>query len=192
MTFQEFRLTFKEYPIFSILEIEKLLPSFDKKNLVYWQKKSYIEKIRNSWYRFSENPLSLDLLFFISNHIYSPSYISLESALSYYGFIPEGVFKITAISTLKTQQFTTPIGVLGYQNLKPNLFFGYKIVNFNTFNYKIAELEKAILDYLYLHPDIKTEDHFYELRLNTFAINEQINLEKLNNYLFYIDSKSLR
>jgi predicted transcriptional regulator of viral defense system len=191
MTFQEFRLTLKDYPVFSIIEIEKLFPSFDKKNLVYWQKKNYIQKIRNSWYRFTESALNTDVLFFTSNHIYQPSYISLESALSYYGFIPEGVFKITAISTLKTQQYTTPIGVFGYQNLKNNLFFGYRIVNFGAFNYKIAEPEKAILDYFYLHSDVETEDHFYELRLNAFEINQQINLEILNNYVGHIQSKSL-
>ncbi len=191
MTFQAFRLVFKEYPIFSIMEIEKLFPSFDKKNLVNWQKKNYIQKIRNSWYRFSENALSTDLLFFVSNHIYQPSYISLESALSHYGFIPEGVFKITAISTLKTQQFTTPLGVFGYQNLKRNLLFGYRILYFNTFNYKMAEPEKAILDYLYLHPDIETEDHFYELRLNVFEIKQQVNVATMNSYVQYIQSKSL-
>ena len=141
MTFQEFRLTLKDYPVFSIVEIEKLFPSFDKKNLVYWQKKNYIQKIRNSWYRFTESTLNTDILFFTSNQIYQPSYISLESALSHYGFIPEGVFKITAISTLKTQEFTTPIGVFGFQNLKTNLFFGYQIVNFGTFNYKILSFD---------------------------------------------------
>jgi predicted transcriptional regulator of viral defense system len=191
MTFQEFRLTFKTYPVFSIVEIEKLFPSFDKKNLVNWQKKNYIKKIRNLWYRFTETTLNEDVLFFTSNQIYQPSYISLESALSYYGFIPEGVFKTTAISTLKTQEFTTPIGVFGYQNLKSNLFFGYRIVNFGTFSYKIAEPEKAILDYLYLHSAVETADHFYELRLNTFEINQQINGDILKNYAFHIQSKSL-
>lgn len=191
MTFQEFRLTLKGYPVFSIIEIEKLFPSFDKKNLVYWQKKNYIQKIRNLWYRFSENTLNTDTLFFISNHIYAPSYISLESALSHYGFIPEGVFKTTAISTLKTQQFTTPIGVFGYQNVKPTLFFGYNLLQFNGFNYKMAEPEKAVLDFLYLHPDIETEDHLFELRLNIFEIKKQVNFELMKNYAQHIQSKSL-
>ena len=191
MTFQEFRLTLKDYPVFSIIEIEKLFPSFDKKNLVYWQKKKYIQKIRNSWYRFSENLLNTDTLFFISNHIYAPSYISLESALSYYGFIPEGVFKTTAISTLKTHQFTTPLGVFGYQNVKPTLFFGYHLLQFNTFNYKMAEPEKAILDFLYLHSDIETEDHLYELRLNIFEIKKQVNFDTMKIYAQHIQSHSL-
>ena len=147
MVFQEFRSTFRNYPLFSIKEVEKLYPSFDAKNLVNWQHKMYIQKIRNSWYRLTENPLDLDTLFFISNQMYAPSYISLESALSYYGFIPEGVFKITAISTLKTQEFTTPASVFSYRSIKPELYFGYQLVSFGSFHFKIAEPEKTILDY---------------------------------------------
>jgi predicted transcriptional regulator of viral defense system len=191
MTFQEFRSTFRNYPLFSILDIEKLFPTFDYKNLVNWQHKNYVQKIRNSWYRLTENTLDMDTVYFISNHIYHPSYISLEMALSFYGFIPEGVFKITAISTLKTQQFTTPIGVFGYQNFKPSLYFGYKLLSFGKFQFKIAEPEKAILDYLYLHPDVNTDEHLFELRLNTFEMKEQINIDTLNNYCELIGSKLL-
>ncbi len=191
MNFQEFRLAFREYPVFSIIEIEKLFPAFDPKNLVNWQKKNYVQKIRNTWYRFTENNLNLDTLFFMSNHIYHPSYISLESALSYYGFIPEGVFKITAISTLKTQQFTTPLNIFGYQNVKPDLYFGYQLKRFNNFNFKIAEPEKAILDFIYLHSEIDTEAHFYELRLNILEIMQRINFDTLDAYTLHINSNAL-
>ena len=191
MTFQEFRLAFQHYPVFSIIDIEKLFPTFDFKNLVNWQRKNYVQKIRNSWYRLTENALNTDMLYFISNQIYAPSYISLETALSYYGFIPEGVFKITAISTFKTQKFTTLLGVFGYQNVKPKLFFGYQLVTFGDFRFKIANPEKTIVDYLYLHPDINSVEHLQGLRLNTFEINRQINLDTLNTYIAYIDSKSL-
>lgn len=191
MTFQEFRTTFHNYPLFSTVEIDKLFPQFDNKNLVNWQHKNYVQKIRNSWYRLVENTLDMETLYFISNHIYHPSYISLEMALSFYGFIPEGVFKITAVSTLKTQQFTTPIGVFGYQNIKPNLYFGYQLMSFGNFKFKIAEPEKTILDYLYLHPEVDTEEHFWELRFNIFELKEQININTLNNYCTVIGSKSL-
>ena len=191
MNFQEFRIAFQGYPVISTTEIDKLFPAFDFKNLINWQRKNYVQKVRNSWYRLTENAPNESTLFFISNQMYQPSYISLETALSYYGFIPEGVFKTTAISTLKTQNFTTPLGVFGYQNLKPKLFFGYKLIEFNNFRFKIAEPEKTILDYLYLHSDIDSEDHFEGLRLNIFEIKRQINFETLNNYTVYINSKSL-
>lgn len=191
MTFQAFRTTFQDYPFFSIKEIEKLYPHFDYKNLGYWQEKKYVQKIRNAYYFLTGKKIDINTLYFISNHIYTPSYISLETALSHYGFIPEGVFKITAISTLKTQSFTTPIGIFSYQNLKPNLYFGYQLASFGDFNFKIADPEKTILDYLYLHPDLKTEDHFYEMRFNTLEMERQINFDTLEAYQLQINSKAL-
>jgi predicted transcriptional regulator of viral defense system len=191
MTFQEFRTTFKAYPLISIVEIEKLFPAFQRKNLAYWQERRLLQKVRNSWYYFTENELTEKNLYLIANHIYNPSYVSLESALSFYGFIPEGVFKITSISTLKTAYFNSEIGNFTYQNVKPNLFFGYKLLSYQQFNIKIAEPEKAILDYLYLHPEVKSDNELYELRLNMHEIKQQINVEILQNYCTFIGSKSL-
>lgn len=191
MNYLQFRTTFKGHPVFSLIEIKKYFPKFDAKNLVNWQAKNYVQKIRNSWYRFTENPLNTDVLFFISNHIYAPSYISLESAFSYYGFIPEGVFQITAISTLKTQIFEFSMGYFKYQNLKPNMFFGYVLMPFNDFRYKIADPQKCLLDFLYLHPDIKTEGHFYEMRFNISEIKRQVDFKILEEYCQMIDSKAL-
>ena len=40
--------------------------------------------------------------FEIANYIYNPSYISLESALSYYGILSQFVYTITSITTKKS------------------------------------------------------------------------------------------
>lgn len=191
MNFETFRATFQSYPIISRIEIEKLYPDFNPKNLVYWQKKQYVQKIRNAWYRLKEAPLDSNTLFFISNHIYQPSYISLETAMSYYGFIPEGVFKVTAISTLKTKSFQTVIGNFGYQNIKPSLYFGYLMAPFGSFYFKIAAPEKTILDFLYLHPEMADESHFYELRLNLQEIKRSVDLDTLSQYSQGFHSKTL-
>jgi predicted transcriptional regulator of viral defense system len=192
MNFQIFRTAFQHYPIISTTEIEKLYPDFDSKNLVYWQKKQYVQKIRNSWYRLTgKTPLDAETLYFISNHIYQPSYISLETALSHYGFIPEGVFKVTAVSTLKTNLFQTAVGDFGYQNIKQSLFFGYQMMPLGLFYFKMAEPEKAILDFLYLHPEITTESHFQELRLNMREVKLAVNVDTLSKYTETIGSKSL-
>jgi predicted transcriptional regulator of viral defense system len=191
MIFQDFRLTFQGYPVISRIEIEKMFSGFDWKNLVYWQQKKYLQKVRNSWYRLTESPLDTETLFFISNQIYQPSYVSLETALSYYGFIPEGVFKTTAVSTLKTQQFQTPIGNFGYQNIKPTIFFGYRLLPIGKHFYKMAEPEKAILDFVYLHSELNSESHFEGLRLNIDEFKSTINLDTLKLYLNLYNSPML-
>jgi len=191
MQYLEFKNCFEKYKVFSINEIEKINPNFNKMNLLSWQKKEYIIKLRNNFYKFTENKSDEDLLFLIANKIYSPSYISLESAFSYYGIIPEGVFSVNSISTLKTNNFKNKLGNFNYKNIKTNLFFGYKLVQKKEYTFKIAEIEKAILDYLYLNSSLKTIDDILALRLNKFIILEKLNLQKLVDYTTFYNSKVL-
>jgi predicted transcriptional regulator of viral defense system len=104
MNFLKFKFVMQQFPVFSVREIEKHFPRFDSRRLVEWQQKDYIQKLRNRYYRFTDYPLNEEGLFYCANTIYKPSYVSLESALSIYGFIPEGVFQITSCTTLKTSR----------------------------------------------------------------------------------------
>ena len=88
----------------------------------------YLQKIRNSWYCFTDIKIDETVLFYIANKIYQPSYVSLETALHYYGIIPEAVFTISSITTLKTQKFKNKQGFYTYTNIKSNCFFGYELV----------------------------------------------------------------
>ena len=191
MDFISFKNTFQPYAVFSKKDIEKQFPAFNAKNLINWQDKNYVQKIRNGWYRFSDTPLSIETLFGLSNRIYAPSYISVESALSHYGLIPEGVFTVTAVSTLKTQVFATPVGSFQFQNLKPSLYFGYKLLPTGNSFFKIADLEKTLLDYFYLKTDLETDNHLEGLRLNTVEIQQNLDIEKFKTYLEHFDSKAL-
>ena len=74
-------------------------------NLVNWQRKGYVQKLRNGWYRFSDETVNEQLLYLIANKIYNPSYVSFESAFSFYGIIPEGVFSILSATSQKNSQF---------------------------------------------------------------------------------------
>ena len=192
MNFINFHQSFKDSPIFSINDINLNFPGFDRKILVEWQKKGYLYKIKNSWYTWSDQKKTEKLLFLIANKIYKPSYISLQSVLSLYGFIPEGVFTITSVSSLKTNQFNTPISNFSYKNIKPSLMFGYRLMEWDKGIYcKVAEPEKAILDFLYLNPQYNKIEDFESLRFNNFEMNSIIFSEKMKNYLEYINSKAL-
>jgi hypothetical protein len=63
-------------------------------------------------------------LFLVANHLYGPSYISAESALSYWGLIPEKVMSITSITTRKSTIFSTDLGNFCYFHVPPE---GYSI-----------------------------------------------------------------
>ncbi len=127
----------------------------------------------------------------IANRIYQPSYISLESALSYYDLIPEAVYTITSLTSNKTISFDTSEGNYSYRHIKPSIFFGYQVLEWQGFPIKMAELEKVILDYLYLNTNIKIEQDFDGLRLNAEKIIEQWSEDRFNEYLVLFDSKAL-
>jgi predicted transcriptional regulator of viral defense system len=179
------------FPNFSVLEIEKHFPGFDSRRLVEWQKKGYIQKLRNRHYYFSDQAVNEPFLYYTANELYGPSYVSLESALSQYGFIPEGVFQITSCSTLKTNSFSTPVGDFSYRCLKPSLFFGYQLEKWDGHSYAIAEAEKTLIDYLYLHHEVKETGDIEALRWNAIEINNRISINKLNRYEAYINSPAL-
>jgi len=186
----DFQNKMKAFPVFSIKDIEKTFPTFDKKALIYWQKKGYLIKIRNGFYCFSTSQIEENFLFFTANKIYSPSYISFESALSFYGIIPEGVFMITSASSKKTNHFETLLGKFNYKKIKTSLFFGYKVISLDKSSFKIAELEKAILDSLYLNDSLNSIESFRSLRWNKEEL-KKIDFEKLSNYQFLFNSKAL-
>lgn len=191
MNYIEFRNTLKPYPAISVHEIQKHFPRFDSRRLVEWQEKGYIKKIRNRYYTFSDQEADESFLFYTANRIYSPSYISLESALSRYGFIPEGVFQITSCTTLKTNVLETPVGSFAYGHIKPALYFGYRLVAWKDYRYAMANPEKAIIDYLYLHSEVQKVEDFEILRWNRTEIKGSFSIERLSRYETYINSPAL-
>ena len=155
MKFLELKSELRDFTIFSLNEIKNIEPGFHRRRLNEWQDKGYIKKVVRGYYIFSDLKLSEEILFKIANRIYLPSYISLESALSYYHLIPESIYGITSISTRKTYHFVTSIGEFIYRSLKPSLFFGYDLIKFQEKYLKMASIEKALLDYFCLHSDIE-------------------------------------
>lgn len=192
MKFSTFQKQFSGFPVISVSEIEKAFPGFDRNALTRWQEAGFLEKIRNTQYRFSDKPVSGEAeLFFIANRVYAPSYVSLQSALSWHGFIPEGVFTVTSVTTLKTQSFSTPAGNFTYRTVKPAFFFGYCLEPFGAFRFKIADPAKALLDLLYLFPTLDSEGHFHELRLNFHELHEKFDATVFEQYLPVFKSKAL-
>jgi predicted transcriptional regulator of viral defense system len=84
----------------------------------------------------------------LANHILGPSYLSMESALSHYGLIPEKVFAVTSMTTKSSRKFETSIGVYTYTNLPlPYYAFGLTMVSFSTDQMAmVASPEKALCD----------------------------------------------
>ncbi|HRZ84609.1 MAG TPA: hypothetical protein P5344_00600 [Candidatus Dojkabacteria bacterium] len=177
--------------VFTLNDIRMLDTEFREPTLNDWLNSGWIKRVRRFWYADSSFNPEGNGYFFIANKIYSPSYISLESALSHYGFIPETTLQITSVSTRKTNLFDTQYGVFSYQSIKNGFFFGYEVIENNDRPFTLATPEKAILDYLYLHSEITDIEDLEGLRFNEEIINSTIDKEKFNTYLSQFDNLEL-
>lgn len=84
----------------------------------------------------------------IANHLYGPSYLSLESALSFYKLIPERVHTVRSMTSKRSKSYTTPLGIFDYVSAPKEYFqvgIRQEIVN-ERFAFLIASPEKAICD----------------------------------------------
>ncbi len=82
-----------------------------------------------------------------ANHIYGPSYVSLQWALREYGLIPERVHLITSAALKRTRLFKTPIGNFMYLHV-PYAYFpiGVNSIEASGVFYLMASPEKALCD----------------------------------------------
>ena len=92
-------------------------------------------------------------LYALAQNIYGPSYISLESALSWHGWIPEAVYTVTSASSGKSKEFKTPLGAFGYSCVPQEIFYtGVERLADEAGNvFLMASPMKALADYVYVN-----------------------------------------
>lgn len=188
LNFIHFKNSLRDFPVFSIADIRAAHGGFDRRRLSEWQKKGYIKKLVKGYYLFSDIEMNEGLLLTIANKIYKPSYISFETAMSHYRLIPESIYMITSASTKRTSLFETPLVRFSYRTIKPALFFGYSLLPGGI---KMAFMEKALLDYFYINPALRTEDDFASLRINKEEMLNRFNKKQLTDYMRRFSQKRL-
>lgn len=83
----------------------------------------------------------------IANHIYAPSYVSMSTALRYYGLIPETVYTVQSMTVKHSRTFDTPLGRFEYTCMDRNSFhIGVTIKKTQKYAFLIATPEKALCD----------------------------------------------
>jgi predicted transcriptional regulator of viral defense system len=105
--------------------------------------------------------------FLVANRLITASYVSLQSALAYYGMIPEFVPRTTSVTTARPGHWETPLGIFDFRHIQVAFFDGYRLVDLAEKQHAfIATPEKALLDLVYLEPGGDSLDYLSELRLN--------------------------
>lgn len=119
----------------------------------------------------------------IANQLYYPSYLSFETALSFYGIISQIPYTQTFATLKKSKKMILWNTEVEFTKLKEELFFGYKLEK----SIYIAELEKALLDELYLVSRGKRSINIEELDLR--SINKAKLFEYAKRFPPYIDKQ---
>ena len=137
---------FSHEMIYSLLE--KSISNVNEKisNLV---RNKELIRLKKGFYTFSKlyqtKPINL---ISVANTLYSPSYVSFDYALSYYGMIPERVSEVTSATSKNEKLFDTPIGRFSYKKVSPEAYslgidWIYDDIDGGRF---IATAEKALCD----------------------------------------------
>lgn len=117
------------------------------------EKKGKIIRLKRGLYISSKGKRCL---FLTANHIYGPSYVSLESALRYYGLIPEHVESVTSVTVERTKVFENALAVFSYKHLPADYYRqDIRIVLQENGNFLMASPEKALADLIVLTPGLR-------------------------------------
>jgi predicted transcriptional regulator of viral defense system len=106
--------------------------------------------------KISRKPLSREL---IANHLYGPSYVSLETALAFYGLIPEKVFAVRSATFKRAKRFENTVGRFEYITVPQDYYsigIRQQIVE-NEYTYLIASPEKALCDLILVTPNLRLQ-----------------------------------
>jgi predicted transcriptional regulator of viral defense system len=111
--------------------------------------------------------------FLIANRLQRASYVSGQSALAFYGLIPEVSQATFSVTAGRPERLITPLGIFEYRHIKPEYLHGYQMIALgNDQQALVATAEKALLDMVYLQPEGASTPYLQELRLQ--------NLERLD------------
>jgi len=164
----------------SLLKTAGISPAEAGKQLSRWVKSGKLIQIRRGLYMLAEPYIKIrPHPFYLANKLQRGSYVSLQSALEYYGLIPEYVPAVTSVTTRRTQTFTTPLGNYIFRHVKKELFFDYVQLDMGEGQLAfVATPEKSLLDLLYLTPGSDNPSYLRELRLQNL---ENLNIERFKS-----------
>jgi len=185
------KLSLEELNLFTVSDFKKLF-SIKKDNTAYkiierLTKKGILKRLTKRKYLFSLLPCSD---FKIANFLYAPSYISLESALSFYGILSQFPYQITSITFKKSKTIETLNKEFSYFHIKKELFFGY----IKKEDFLIALPEKALFDYLYFSAKglrIFEKSEFNLKKINKNLLTEFVKKAKNNQFYRFLEKIKL-
>ena len=130
--------------------LKSLLTGYSNPNakIRLWVEQGFLVPLKRGLYIVSQEITQQEpCVGLIANHLYVPSYVSLQYALRKYGLIPERVMMITNITTCHARSFSNSFGTFAYHNVSRAYFaLGVTSRSEGPSSYMIATPEKALVD----------------------------------------------
>lgn len=171
MRLNKFAELAKKLPVVSLADVRSIIPGLRQETLSRWNRSGKIIMVAPGFYVLPGETNDETDLFAIAGRMYTPSFVSLESALSFYGLIPETVLSVTSVCTRKTRRINSPLCTFIYRSVQPEFFFGYEAKKGRKHRFLMASPERAIVDLLYLRRDISSSEDMLELRFDAETFN---------------------
>ncbi|MFR9620185.1 MAG: hypothetical protein SNH63_03065 [Rikenellaceae bacterium] len=147
----------------------------------------------------------------IANHIYGPSYVSMESALRFYGLIPESVYAVRSMTIKRSRDFENSIARFDYTQCSTDYYsIGIQQVTNDNFTFLIATPEKALCDLIaytpklnprfinsmrtYLEEDLRLDmEQFYKMDVAIFRECAKVGKKsaEINNIIKILENESV-
>lgn len=192
MNYLEFRNKMFDLGCFSINQVYAWQPNFDRNNFLHWIRRGLLIRLRQGYYTFPEYLSKPDFSLYFANRIYKPSYVSLHTALAFYGMIPEAVVQITSVTSLKTANFKNSFGEFSYKSVRQDFMYGYDLKSIaDGRTLQLAKPEKALLDLLYLYPFYNTANELEGLRLDEDFMQDEFDWGLMQTYTLQSKNKAL-
>ncbi len=159
-------------PLFesSLLLAGDVNPKIVRLQLGRWVKSGRVYQLRRGLYALAPPyQKSQPHPFLVANHLQRSSYISLQSALAFYGMIPDIVNMTVSVTTGRPEHLTTPLGAYEFRHVKTDLLFGYKMIDLGGQSALVATPEKALLDLIYFQPGSDISLFLQSLRLQNLS-----------------------
>ena len=129
---------------------------YPKNKISDLEKSGELIRLKKDLYVSSKASISKEL---IANHLYGASYISLETALAYYGVIPERAYAVRSMTVKRAKSFSTPLGSFEYSTVSAAYFsvgLRQEIVE-NQYAFLIATPTKAVCDMVVATPNLRLQ-----------------------------------
>ncbi len=142
-------------------------PAHVRRQLSRWVKSGKVHALRRGIYVLAEPYAKRQTHpFLLANEVRRASYVSMQSALAWYGCIPEFAQATTSVTTERPEQLETPKARFIFRHIKRDLFWGMSSLEVSPAQFAlVATPEKALIDWLYLTPESDTPAYLDQLRV---------------------------